>query len=86
MDKDKMESMLIDQGKSLERIETKIEHLPSKGDIQDAIDKHKDSCTRYKKPTIVPTGSKPSKTVITVGGLLIGAGGVLGYFINYFLN
>ncbi len=86
MDKDKMESILIDQGKSLERIETKIEHLPSKSDIQDAIEKHKDSCTRYKKPTVIPMGNKPSKMAVTVGGLLTGAGGVLGYLINYFLN
>jgi hypothetical protein len=83
MDKDKMETILIEQGKSLERVETKIDHLPTKEDIKNAIDDHKDSCTGYKKPSLAPRSGKPNKTTITVGGLLTGAGIVLGWLANY---
>lgn len=86
MDKDRVETMLFDQAKSLERIETNIKHLPTKEDISAAIDKHKDSCTRYKRPTIAPGAIKPSKAAITIGSLLTGAGAVIGYLLQYFLN
>lgn len=86
MDKDKIENLLIKQGNTLVEIKTDIRHLPTKEDIKDAIDDHKDSCTGYKKPSLAPRGSKPNKVAITVGGLLTGAGAVLGYLANYFLN